>query len=194
MPATVQGFIAQQQQQLEALLVTARLSRTVRWTQPTAVHLTVRFLGETTDQQRRDLQPRLTHITANQQPFPLTLGAVGCFPNLRAPSIVWLGLQPADATLHQLQQQIELAVQAVGFPAERKPFRPHLTIGRLGRQVTPPQVRAIGQLFAQHLATPAAPSPAHVTLVVDHIDHIQSQLQPAGPIYTRIARFNFALG
>ncbi len=195
LPAAIQSTIQQRQQQLETMLTTARLSQTVRWTPPAAVHITLRFLGETTEPQRRDLQARLTRITANQPSFPLTLGDLGCFPNLRAPSIVWLGLWSADETLNHLQQQIELAAQAVGFPTERKPFRPHLTIGRMGRQVAPSQVRAIGQHFSHYLATTTADSSAHaetgrVAFVVDHIDHIQSRLQPTGPIYTRLQRFN----
>ena len=192
-PAVVQDVIQQQQQQLEALLATARLSRMVRWTPPPSVHLTLRFLGETAEEQRRDLPPRLTRISANGRPFTLALGEIGCFPNLRTPAIVWLGLQPADETLDQIQQQIELAVQAVGFPADSKPFRPHLTIGRLGRQVTPPQVRAIGQTFAQHLAMTTTPNTGRATFVVDHLEQIQSQLQPAGPIYTPLQRFTFAV-
>lgn len=197
MPATVQGAIQQRQQQLEAALTTAHLNRTVRWTPPAAIHLTLRFLGETTEPQRRDLQSRLLHIAANQRPFSLALGELGCFPNLRAPAIVWLGLRSAVEPLKQLQQQVELAAQGVGFPAERKPFRPHLTIGRMGRQVASPQVRAIGQLFSQYFATAAADPSARtdagrVEFVVDHIDHIQSQLQPAGPVYTSLDLFNFA--
>lgn len=197
LPITVQGAIQQQQQQLETMLTTARLNRTVRWTPPAAVHLTLRFLGETTEPQRRDLQSRLTQITATQQPLPLALGELGCFPNFRAPTIVWIGIVPADQRLTHLQQQIEVAVQAVGFPAERKPFRPHLTIGRMERQASSAQVRAVGQHFSQQLATTAADPSAHaetarLEFVVDHIEHIQSQLQPAGPLYTTLHRFNFA--
>lgn len=198
LPPPVQHTIQQQQQQLESVLATARLSRTVRWTPPTAIHITLRFLGETTAAQGRDLQARLTQLTANQQPLPLTLGGLGCFPNLRAPAIVWLGLVLVDETLNHLQQQIELAAQAVGFPAERKPFRPHLTIGRMGRQAAPAQIHTIGQLFSQYLATTATDQSARaetarVTFVVNHIDHIQSQPQPAGPRYTPLHQFNFAV-
>lgn len=193
-PSVVQASIRQQQQQLETQLTTAGFGRLVRWTPPTAVHLTLRFLGETTEEQRRELQPQLTHITANQPPFPLTLGEMGCFPNLKTPSIVWLSLQATDESLYRLQKQIEVAVQALRFPAEHKPFRPHLTIGRMGRQVTPPQVRAIGQLFAQHVATTVIPQSRRAEFVVDHLEFIQSQLQPTGPIYTPLQRFNFLAG
>jgi 2'-5' RNA ligase len=192
LPAAVQDAIQQQQQQLETRLITAHLNRTVRWTPPTAVHITLRFLGETNEPQRYDLQARLQHITANQHPFSLTLGQLGCYPNLRAPAIVWLGLRSAAEPLRQLQRQIELAAQAVGFPAERKPFRPHLTIGRVGRQVASSQVRAIGQLFSQHWAAISADQSAYTEFLVDHIDHIQSQLQSAGPVYTPLHLFNFA--
>lgn len=193
-PVAVQGIIEQKQQQLEALLATARLQRTIRWTPPAAVHLTLRFLGETSDQQCREIGSRLAYVALQQGPLSLTLREVGCFPDLRAPTIVWLGLQATGGTLMQLQQAVEEAAQAVGFPAERKPFRPHLTIGRMGRQVAPPQLRAIGQLFTQHPTTTAPPPQADGAFVADHMVHLQSQLQPAGPVYTPLQTFKFTLG
>ena len=191
-PPPVQFFIAQKQQQLEALLTSAHLQQTIRWTPPASVHLTLRFLGETTEQQCQDLQTHLMRLTLAQSSFALSLQEVGGFPTLRAPAIVWLGLQSTAGALLLLQQQVEAAAQAVGFPAERKAFRPHLTLGRMGRQVASPQVRAIGQWLTQHLKTTSAPAQAGGTFVVDHLVHLQSQLQPAGPVYTPLQSFNFA--
>jgi RNA 2',3'-cyclic 3'-phosphodiesterase len=192
LPAALQLLIRQEQQQIETGLAAAHQPQAIRWTAPAAVHLTLRFLGETTDRQRQALAAHLTRLTADQKPFTLTMSEVGCFPNLRTPNIIWLGLQSADQALFHLQHQLEQAAQTVGFAAEHKPFRPHLTIGRTGRRVEQSQLRTIGQLLTRHLAAAQAPRHPPVGFVVNQFVHMQSQLQPTGAVYTPLQVFNFA--
>lgn len=191
-PPAVHTIIRQTQQEIETLLAAAQHSSAIRWTAPAAVHLTLRFLGETTEEQRRQLQEGCLGLTARQKPFTLTVQEAGCFPNVQAPNIIWLGLQPADQTLFQLQAKIEQTAQRVGFAAEPKPFRPHLTIGRLRHTIERPQQRAIGQILARALATiQPSRSPATV-FVATHVVHMQSQLEPTGARYIPLQLFKFS--
>lgn len=191
-PPTVHTIIRQAQQAMETLLTAAHQGQAIRWTAPAAVHLTLRFLGETTEEQRQQLQAALSGLTAKQKPFTLTVQEAGCFPNVYAPTIIWLGLQPADQTLFQLQAQLEQATQAVGFAAERKPFRPHLTIGRLRHTVERAEQRAIGQSLARMLPTIEQSHLPPSTFVVTSIVHMQSQLEPTGARYTPLQIFKFS--
>lgn len=190
LPPVLHPLVRQQQQQLDALLTAAHQGHSINWTPPEKVHLTLRFLGETTEQQRQVIHSALTALTAQQKPFPLSLGQVSCFPSLQAPNIVWLSLQDPANTLLPLQEAIEQMAQTAGFAAERKPFHPHLTIGRMKRSITRPQIKKIGQILAQQLLTLAPPPQPTSTFVVRAIIHMQSQLQPAGAIYTPIQIFN----
>lgn len=190
-PPPIHTLIRQTQQELETRLAAAHHGQTIRWTAPAAVHLTVRFLGESTDEQRRLLQGVLPRLATEQKPFTLTVQEVGCFPHVHAPTIIWLGLQPTDQTLFQFQAQIEQAAQAAGFAAERKPFRPHLTIGRMRHAIERSQQRAIGQILARGLATP----PNRLltgAFVVTSLVHMQSELEPAGARYTPLQLFKFS--
>lgn len=183
-PPSVQTLIRQAQQALEQRLTTAEHSQAIRWTAPASVHLTLRFLGDTTAEQQRLLQDALPRLVAAHRSFALSVQEIGYFPNVHTPSIVWLGLQPIDQTLFQLQAHLEQAVQAVGFAAERKPFRPHLTIGRMRQSIMRPQQRAIGHVFARGaIALPTR------DFIVNNIVHMRSELEPTGARYTPLQIF-----
>lgn len=190
LPPPVQTLIRQTQQTLEQRLAAAQQSQTIRWTAPAAVHLTLRFLGETTDEQRRLLQTALPPIVAAHAPFTVQVEGLGCFPNGKAPSIIWLGLHPADQRLFRLQAQLEQAAQAAGFAAERKAFQPHLTIGRMRQSITRLQQHAVGQLLAPELA--AANRQPAASFVVKRIVHLRSELEPTGARYTPLQTFKFS--
>lgn len=189
-PLPVQTLIRQTQQALEQRLAAAQQSQAVRWTAPAAVHLTLRFLGETTDEQRRLLHMALPALVSAHPPFTVQVQGLGCFPTTKIPSIIWLGLHPADQTLFRLQAHLEQAAQAAGFAAERKAFQPHLTIGRLRQNITRPQQHAIGQLLAHELAS-ASRQPA-ASFVVNRLVHLRSELEPTGARYTLLQTFQFS--
>jgi RNA 2',3'-cyclic 3'-phosphodiesterase len=190
LPKRIQQTIQQEQQQLEAWLAQTGQQRVIHWTQPAKVHLTLRFLGETTEPQRQTLQQKLTAITAQQKPFALELNAIGGFPNLNRPNIIWLGLHHSTALDH-LQAQVEKTAQAAGFAAEDQAFRPHLTIGRTSRSLATFQRKAIGQRLAQWLALPEHSVQPATTFIADQLVHMQSQIQPTGAIYNALDQFKF---
>lgn len=189
LPPTIQQSIHQRQQQLEAQLAAAQLGRLIQWTPPSKVHLTLRFLGETTDQQCQFLQQALPPLMAKHKPFTLTLTQLGGFPRLSAPNIIWLGLQTTVETLLLLQQQIEQLVRTAGFAPETKAFTPHLTIGRLGRTVTRLQSKQVGQVLVDARQAPEKLPPHGMHFTVNAITHIQSQLHPSGAVYTALQAF-----
>lgn len=145
--------------------------RSVRWVQPHLLHLTLRFLGDTAVAQIPLLIAMLDQVAARHAPFTLHLAELGCFPNRQRPRVIWAGLQGELAAAQALQADIERAVQALGWAAEEKPFRAHLTLGRVkdGRLLR----GVVWGAEVQELAVP-------VTAV--HLS--ESQLRPSGPIYT----------
>lgn len=148
----------------------------VRWVQPHLMHLTLRFLGDTAVAHLPTLTTTLDQITAHHAPFTLKLADLGCFPNRQRPRVIWAGLTGDVAAAQALQADIEQAVQALGWAADDKPFRAHLTLGRVkdGRPGNGRLLRDISWgTEVKKLAVP-------VTAV--HL--IESQLRPSGPIYT----------
>jgi RNA 2',3'-cyclic 3'-phosphodiesterase len=102
----------------------------VRWVDETKLHLTLKFLGEQPEMVARALPPVLDAAAGRSRAMDLSLSGIGAFPNFRRPRIVWLGVAP-DPKLELLHHDVEVACEALGLPVEGRPFRPHVTLGRV---------------------------------------------------------------
>jgi 2'-5' RNA ligase len=109
-------------------------------------------------------------------PFRLELGGVQVFPP-RRPRVIALEVVP-EAALAALAAAVERGVVAAGFAREERPFRAHLTLGRL-RDRALPDVAGVA---------PPPPAPFDVAEVV----LFRSDLEPRGARYTPLERM--ALG
>jgi 2'-5' RNA ligase len=114
--------------------------------------------------------------------FGLSLGRLGFFPNHRRPRVFWVGIEGEVERLTALARRVEETLSPLGFPTEGRPFAPHLTLARLGEQMTPAQREAFGQV-AQ-----AAPWHPGRSFTVDDVSLMRSQLTPQGATYTCLHR------
>ncbi|MEM7331941.1 MAG: RNA 2',3'-cyclic phosphodiesterase [Chloroflexota bacterium] len=104
--------------------------RAVRWVKPELMHLTLRFLGDTTVSQLPSISKALSaHLT--EKSFSLKLSQLGAFPNKNKPRVIWVGLGGEMKRLQQTQAQVETALTDLDWPPDRLPFKPHLTLGRV---------------------------------------------------------------
>lgn len=147
----------------------------VRWVKPAAMHLTLRFLGETPVAALGDLSAALDEVTKRHSPMVLQLAGTGCFPNCRRPRVLWAGVTPAGGTptdaLLDLKVGIDKALSPLGWEPEAKPFRPHLTVGRIKNP-------AALAGFEWRVDVP------QVTWETAVVHLIESELRPDGPRYT----------
>lgn len=187
-PVTIQQTLDQRSQALQSYLRAQNAPSCLRWATVTNAHLTLRFLGETTNAQVQAMATGLHTLAAAHLPFELTFGAVGGFPTLRQPRVLWLGIGGELTKLNTLQAAIEQQVQCVGFTAETRPFSPHITLARAKRDAERAQLHRIGQLVAAYRETVTA-VPWPITTFV----HMQSELRPTGSIYTPITHFHLGV-
>jgi 2'-5' RNA ligase len=157
-----------------------RINLPVSWAAPGTMHLTLRFLGETSMALIPNLDRAIRTGIAPHSAMTLRLSGVGAFPNDRRPSVVWAGVGGAVAPLQRAQAGIEAALGGLGIVPEPKPFRPHLTLGRLRREADPEQQQRLGD------AIRSIPPPAPLEWTVERVVLFRSELRPAGPIYTKI--------
>ncbi len=147
----------------------------VRWVRPEQMHLTLRFLGDTPTDGLPAVQQAMDAAAAASRPFALRLGGVGCFPNSSRPRVVWVGLAAPgggdSAPLLALKAALDEALTPLGWPPEDRPFRAHLTLGRVKDERA-----ARGVVWTHDVPGLEAP--------VRAIHLIESQLRPDGPIYT----------
>ena len=145
--------------------------RAVRWVKPERMHLTLRFIGET----EKNLVPELGHAldqtAAKHRQFTLHLEGFGCFPNCKRPRVLWAGIGGELEAAGRLKKDIDAALVPLGWEAEDRPFRPHLTVGRVkdSRKVA-------SQQWPENVRPLAIP--------VKTIHLVESELTPDGPIYT----------
>lgn len=143
----------------------------VRWVRPEQMHLTLRFLGDTAIDQLPAIHSVMDDIMRGNPPFALRLATVDCFPNPRRPRVIWVGLAGDESRLHALKIALDEHLAPLGWPPEGKPFRAHLTLGR---------VKDEREVQGVEWAANVPPLDMPVTAI--HL--IESQLRPSGPIYT----------
>ena len=151
----------------------------VRWVDPDLIHLTVKFLGDVAPERVPVIEDALREVAGAAKPFVLPLEGAGAFPTPRDPRVVWVGCEPVPA-LELLQHALEGKMQQLGFPLEGRPFRPHLTAGRVKRDA---QRSAFRELESDLESVDLSAVP-----LMESLDLVESKLGPRGPSYhTRIA-------
>jgi 2'-5' RNA ligase len=154
--------------------------RSIRWVRPEGIHLTLKFLGETRPDQVEAVKVALDRAASEIRPFAFTVGGMGCFPNTRRPRVMWVGLYEPAGTLSRLRDAVESHVAPLGFPTEKRPFRPHLTLGRVQRHASKSEVREIGEVIA------ATEIGTLDEMRVERVSYIKSDLRPGGAVYTTL--------
>ena len=93
-------------------------------------HITLRFLGSVDTVAFERFIGSLSTMDLHP-PFPIRLGGLGAFPNQRKATVPWVGVEAGSAELTELAEASEEAARAAGLAPEERPFRPHLTLGRI---------------------------------------------------------------
>ena len=150
-----------------------KLGGPIKWVEPNNLHLTTRFLGETADTKVDSLIKMVTAAASHASPIHSVIHQIDGFPNLHRPRVIWAGLDRKATKLALIATEIERAVQQIGFPAEAKPFNPHLTLGRVREGAR------IGNSLDYLLHYKFTPIP----VTFDRLALIKSTLMPSGPIY-----------
>jgi len=155
----------------------------VRWVEPQSLHLTLKFLGDVADSFADQAGPALAACAAAAPASKLTCQGVGAFPDARSPRVVWVGLSEEPPMLAALHGALDRAAASFGVAREDKPFRAHVTIGRVKEPRPAPGAAAALAAKADFVAG---------QMEAREIVLMKSELRPSGPVYTPLARF--ALG
>ncbi len=151
----------------------------IAWVRTPLLHLTLKFLGAQKEQMVGPLADMAAGIAAHAGPLHATLGRYGAFPNLQRPRVVWLGItQGADAIRH-VAAALDHGCGALGIALEPRPFKAHLTLGRVKKELSNTE--------RLNLAAVVVRSSAEESMVVSSIDLMRSDLGPGGSRYTVVA-------
>jgi len=155
-----------------------KLGADVSWVKPENVHATLKFLGEVTEDKIEKVSSGTKKALEGIKAFNLSLKDLGCFPSIKRPRVVWIGVEKGKEELALMAKKIEQEMEAIGYPRENREFSPHLTIGRVKSP------KNIEKLAEQIKTTNFQTEEIEIIEVVV----MRSQLNPAGAIYTPLIK------
>jgi len=151
----------------------------IRWVAAQNIHLTLKFLGDVSVSNLSLLTEMIQKEISSHHQFDISVGGSGAFPNLRQPRVVWVGVE-APPELTMIQNGIEVTTARLGYLLEERPFSPHLTLGRVSRNASSQDVKAISKaLESTRVGFLGA-------TCVEKVHLYRSDLQPTGAVYTQI--------
>ena len=95
----------------------------VKWVDPNSIHITLKFLGEISEDSIEELMLAIEEAAQGTTPFQLEVRELGAFPNLERPQVLWVGVKGELEKIAQLQKRIESNTEQLGFPASPELFR-----------------------------------------------------------------------
>jgi 2'-5' RNA ligase len=102
---------------------------------------------------------------------------VGVFPGIKRPRIVWVGLSGQLESLVDLQRQLEERLEGLGFEKDKRPFKGHLTLGRVKGRLDPKQLGGALKRYGGFTSE---------TFYAENVVLYKSELKPTGAVYTEI--------
>jgi 2'-5' RNA ligase len=152
----------------------------VTWTRREQFHLTLKFLGNVQAERVGELVEAIRAACSGFAPLRLRAEGVGCFPDLRSPRVVWLGVREAQEALPPLQRAIQTASANFTSQEREERFSGHLTLGR---------IKGIGRPEAESLARQAKAMAEKLfgQWTADGVQIMRSELSPQGATHTVLA-------
>jgi len=146
-----------------------------RWTGEGGWHVTLKFVGSVAEERLETVSAAVAAVAAGSAgPAEVRLTGLGAFPTARRARVLWVGLEEPDGVLAAAASALEERFRAEGFPAEARPWRPHLTLARL-RLPAPVELPA-GGIGAE-------------PFTVGELVLFRSHLHPSGAVYEALGRF-----
>ena len=149
----------------------------VRWVKPENIHLTLKFLGHITPEKVEKVKITTREIMKPFAPFEISVSGLGAFPKISYPRVIWMGIDEGKEELKRITSSIEENLVKMGFAKKKRPFSPHLTLGRVksskGRERL---IEAFTKFTVSNLGN----------MRVTKISLIKSELTPQGPVYTTL--------
>jgi 2'-5' RNA ligase len=163
---------------LKVLLV----SEKIKWIDPANIHLTLAFLGDTEEKRIKILGALLKDKCTGFNEFEFVLAGAGVFKNYRDPKVIWAGIKLSDS-LSELNNAIAGGLKETGFNVEERPFKPHLTIGRI-KSIT--DAEKLKNVLERYRET------EFQTILVKEVILFESILMQTGPLYKPLGMFKLS--
>ncbi len=151
----------------------------VKWIDQENLHITLKFLGKTTEERAYDLINVMGSKSLSHNAFEINLHGIGAFPDWRRPRVIWIGIV-APERLIRLHENVEEIAATLGYNRDKRAFLSHLTIGRVRSfNKIDSLMRAAGELKQKNFGNIRA----------GRISLMKSELKTGGAEYTTLSEF-----
>ena len=151
----------------------------MRWVSPENVHLTLRFLGDISNDDIDGIRQAVENTAAKCAPPSIFAKGMGVFPKRGDPRVVWIGLGGELDALAEIYRLLNECLAEKGIPPEKRPFKGHLTIGRIKGRIAAENLRSHLEIHGDVQGNPFKAS---------RVCLYKSDLTPGGAVYTTLAR------
>lgn len=157
----------------------------VGWTRPEGIHLTLKFLGPVETGTVGEISTALEAALRGTEAFSLDVKGIGVFPTPRAPRVLWIGLGGDIDAARALTEKVETVCKGFGFAREKRPFTPHLTLGRVR---SPKGIAALMKAAAGYEGIELG------GFTAGRVSVMKSELKPSGAVYTEMRAVELKTG
>lgn len=148
-----------------------------RWESKEKLHITLKFIGDVDDEVVPLILEKLEAVLKNYNKIKINFTKFGVIKKYSNPKILWLGLKRSEL-LEKLHDDINNALDDIGFESERRRFKPHLTLLRIKSNADINKLEIIRNSEIDFPGTFA-----------EEVALIKSELLPSGSVYTKIKSF-----
>lgn len=152
----------------------------VGWLAAEKLHLTLKFFGDIDNAQIAELKNIIKRIAEKYKSFEMFVTKTGVFPDKRKAKILWLGIAEETNNLKLIKDEIEIECKIHLVEKETRKYKPHLTIGRIR------EPKKSKKLAEKHLQNDFEPVRFNVSGIIIY----ESELKPAGSVYSIVAKFS----
>lgn len=151
----------------------------INWTNPDNIHITIAFPGDTEEAEIRIIRNILEERCEGFGKFELSMRGTGVFKSINDPRIIWAGIESTEQFTN-LYGLIKGELKTAGIMMEDRPFKPHLTLGRI-KHVK--QVAYLKELIEKYRDYEIQKIPVNEVIL------FESMLLQTGPVYKQIGKF-----
>jgi RNA 2',3'-cyclic 3'-phosphodiesterase len=154
----------------------------ISWTRPQGQHLTLKFFGDISREDVSNICVAVQKRIVSESPLNLKIEKTGVFPDARRPRVLWCGINGDAERLSAFQKKLDGDFANIGFPAEDRPFRAHLTLARIK---DPRDLTGMSEALKKYGTFTAG------EFTCKELFLFQSKLSGQGAVYTKLAEFAF---
>ena len=98
--------------------------RNINWCKTNQIHLTLKFVGDTPDEDIPKIIEACQQVAKKHQPFTMDFNRTGIFGSNHSPRVLWLGMKDEPQALYELEADVLNAFDDLGYLRDRQNFVP----------------------------------------------------------------------